>query len=78
MLRHRPDTHLGKGEEQRHVGFNTLLLQDLARPDALPGGGNLQQAPNTIAINLSDHIDWAKVGKLHSCTFHVPGRSGHQ
>ena len=35
-------SNLCKAEEQGHVGVDALLLQDLARPDALPGGCNLQ------------------------------------
>ena len=37
-------TCLCEGEEQGHVGVDALLLQDLARPDALPRGRDLQPA----------------------------------
>jgi len=40
---------LGKGEEQRHVAVDALLLQRLARADALPGRRDLPGAPSASA-----------------------------
>lgn len=40
--------HLGHAEEQGHVARDAFLLQDLARADALPGAGDLDQDARLI------------------------------
>lgn len=45
-------THLSEGEEQGHVTADALLLEHLARSDALPCGRNLHTSAQSLHYNV--------------------------